>query len=345
MNDRHPSNLPRLGAWAAKRMLHYSGLLALARHARSRVRALVLRYHALTDGPSDVLYAAPGVCLPVEAFRLQMAFARRAYTVVPLDELVAAVARGGKLPPRALAITFDDGYADNHRLAFPVLQGLGFPATLYVTTGALDGGPPLWMSAVRALVRGAPGRELSVAGLPALALGTVTERDGAARILTRALVPLAPADRAERLARAAEAAGVDLERRLAGVMLTWAEVRELARAGWTIGAHTVTHLNVALASPAEAEAEIVASRDAIAAAVGAPALHFAYPNTGGVHRYFGPDTAALLRRLGFRSAVVSRAGALRPGADLFTLPRLGIGPRLAPVGELAAALERQRLAA
>src|SRR5437867_1476665 len=207
MNDGHPSSLPRLGAWAAKRMLHHSGLLALARLARSRVRALVLRYHVLTDGPGDVLYAAPGVCLPVEAFRLQMAFVRRAYTVVPLDELVAAVARGGKLPPRALAITFDDGYADNHRLAFPVLQGLGFPATLYVTTGALDGGPPLWMSVVRALVRGAPGRELSVAGLPALALGTVAERDGAARILTRALVPLAPADRAARLARRGAAPG------------------------------------------------------------------------------------------------------------------------------------------
>src|SRR5213593_960362 len=147
MNDGHPSSLPRLGAWAAKRMLHHSGLLALARLARSRVRALVLRYHALTDGPSDVLYAAPSICLPVEAFR------RRAYTVVPLDELVAALARGGKLPPRALAITFDDGYADNHRLAFPVLQALELPATLYVTTGSLDGGPPLWMSAVRALVR------------------------------------------------------------------------------------------------------------------------------------------------------------------------------------------------
>src|SRR5207244_9134242 len=261
---RGPPALPRASMRShLKRFLYHSGLLTLAGLARSRRGALVLRYHAVTEGAGEVPYATPEICIPVEGLRLQMAFVKRAYTVLPLHELVELVRRGATLPPRALAITFDDGYADNHRLAFPVLQGLGFPATLYVTTGALDGGPPLWMSAVRALVRGAPGRELSVAGLPALALGTVTERDGAARILTRALVPLAPADRAERLARAAEAAGVDLERRLAGVMLTWAEVRELARAGWTIGAHTVTHLNVALASPAEAEAEIVASRDAI----------------------------------------------------------------------------------
>ena len=334
-----------LGSWAAKRVLYHSGLLALARLARARMRGLVLRYHAVTDGPEPVLYATPGICMPVEAFRLQMAFVRRAYRVVALDEVVEAIARGGKLPPRALAVTFDDGYADNHRLAFPVLQRLGFTATVYVSTGALDGGPPLWMSAVRALVLAAPGDELAVAGLPAVALGPAGARESAVRTLTRALVPLAPHERAERLAATAQAIGVDLARRLAGVMLGWDQVRELARAGWTIGAHTVTHLNVALASAAEAEAEIASSRDAIAAAVRIRAAHFAYPNAGGTHRYFGPETTGLLRRLGFRSAVVSRAGALRPGLDLFTLPRLGIGPRLAPVGDLAAALERQRLAA
>src|SRR3989442_7440884 len=201
------------------------------------------------------------------------------------------------------------------------------------------------MSAARALVLAAPGDVLAVAGLPAIGLGPVGPGEPAVRTLSRAVVPLAPGERAQRLAETAQAVGVDLERRLAGVMLGWAQVRELARAGWTIGAHTVTHLNVALASPAEAEAEIAASRDAIAAAVGVPAAHFAYPNAGGAHRYFGPETAGLLRRLGFRSAGESRAGALRPGLDLFTLPRLGIGPRLAPVGDLAAALERQRLAA
>src|ERR1043166_9870170 len=100
-----------------------------------------------------------------------MAFVRRAYRPVRFEEFVRALHTGGNLPPRALAVTFDDGYADNHRLAFPVLQRLGFTATLYLTTGALDGGPPLWMSAARALVLSAPGAELAVAGLPAIALG------------------------------------------------------------------------------------------------------------------------------------------------------------------------------
>jgi peptidoglycan/xylan/chitin deacetylase (PgdA/CDA1 family) len=102
---------------------------------------------------------------------------------------------------------------------------------------------------------------------------------------------------------------------------------------------------VALIAPEEAEREMLGSRDALAAAIGSPVRHFCYPNTGGRHQYFSHDTSALLQRLGFRSATTSKPGALRPDADRFALPRLGVSPRLGPVSALAVALERQRLAA
>ncbi len=292
-----------------------------------------------------MLYAAPDICLPAPVFRLQMAFVKRAYSVVSLDELVDALEQGRPLPPRALTITFDDGYADNHRLGLPVLRALGLPATVYVATGSVSGASPFWVGAVRALVLSATGPMLEVPGLEPIALGPTSERGAAAKALGRALVPLPALERAETLAATAARAGIDLHAVLAGTMVTWEQVRELHGAGWTIGAHTVTHANVALAAPEDAEREILGSRDALAAAIAAPVRHFCYPNTGGQHRYFSPEVAAMLRRHGFRSATTSRAGALRPDADRFQLPRLGVSPRLGPVSELAAALERQRLAA
>jgi len=328
-----------------KRVLFHTGLLALARLARQRGRGVVLRYHALTDGLDEVLYAAPDICLPVDAFALQMAFVKRAYRVVSLDEMVRALERGAQLPPRALVVTFDDGYADNHRLGLPVLRKLGLPATVYIATGAVGGRTPFWVGAVRALALRAPGKVLELPGQPAIALDAPGGREAAAKALTRALVPLSAPARAELLAGAAARAGLDLEELLAGSMLTWEEIRELHAAGWTIGAHTVTHANVALATPAEAEADIVGSRDALAAALGTAIEHFCYPNSGGQHRYVSPDVVDILRRHGFRSATTSRPGALRPDADRFQLPRLGVSPRLGPVVELATALERQRLAA
>ena len=331
-----------------KRVLFHSGLLALARLARQRVRGVVLRYHALTEGRDEVLYAAPDICLPVDVFRLQMAFVHRAYRVVSLDELVHSLERGAQLPPRALVVTFDDGYEDNHRLGLPVLRALGLPATVYVATGAVDGGTPFWVAAARALALRAPGDVLAMPGqpsIPPIPLGPPERREVAAKTLTRALVPLRSDARAKLLSEAAAAAGVDLDRMLAGTMLTWNQIRELHGAGWTIGAHTVTHANVALAAPEDAEADIVGSRDALAAALGTSVDHFCYPNSGGQHRYVSPGVIEILRRHRFRSATTSRPGALRPDADRFQLPRLGVSPRLGPVVELATALERQRLAA
>jgi peptidoglycan/xylan/chitin deacetylase (PgdA/CDA1 family) len=328
-----------------KRVLFHSGLLALARLARQRVRGVVVRYHALTHGLDEVLYAAPDICLPIEAFKLQMAFVKRAYRVVSLDELVHALERGSQLPPRALAVTFDDGYADNHRLGLPVLRALGLPATVYVATGAVGGQTPFWVAAVRALALRAAGDVLEVPGQVPIPLGAPSRREAAAKVLTRALVPLSAAARAEVVADAAARAGLDLDVLLAGTMLTWDQIRELHAAGWTIGAHTVTHANVALAPPVQAEADIVGSRDALADALGTTIDHFCYPNSGGQHRYVSPEVVEILRRQGFRSATTSRPGALRPDADRYQLPRLGVSPRLGPVAELATALERQRLAA
>jgi peptidoglycan/xylan/chitin deacetylase (PgdA/CDA1 family) len=328
-----------------KQLLFRSGLLDLVGLARRRGSGLVLRYHAVTPDEHEVAYATPEICVALRSFRLQMAFVKRAYTVLPLPELVDLVTRGVKLPPRALAITFDDGYADNYRLAFPVLERLGLTATVYVTTSCLEDGPPLWMSAVRAVVLKTKSAELDVPGIGRVQLGPSEGRGPAARAVTRSLVPLSGTERNERLAAIVAAAGVDPARELASTMLTWQEVRALARGGWTIGAHTVSHANVALTAVGEAESEIAGSRAALAAAIGQPVQHFAYPNTGGEHVYFGPAVSTLLARLGFRSAVTSKPGALRTGADRFTLPRIGVSPRLAPVSELAAALARQRLAA
>ena len=331
-------------AWAAKRLLFHSGLLALARRVR-RQRAIILRYHAVV-GPQapEVPYAAPDICMPVDALRLQMAFARRAYRPVPLAELVEAMHRGGPLPSRALAVTFDDGYADNCTLALPVLRALGVPATVYVATGAVEDGEPFWVAAARVLVLAA--REaVRVPGLAPLPVPAAGDRSAVVKTLVRELVPLDGAVRRERLEAAAADAGVDVRAALRGSMLTWAQVRTLADAGWTIGAHTVTHGNVALMPARESEREIAESRDALVAATGRAVVDFCYPNTGGRHRYFSAEVAATLRRLGFRSGAISGSAAIGPHDDPYCIPRLGVSPRLAPVIELAAAVERKRLAA
>ena len=94
----------------------------------------ILTYHRVNDDhPDDRLSVDP------QAFRSQMAaLAERRVPVLPLDAAVDALARGETTPAGAVAITFDDGYADNRTDAHPVLREHGFPATLFVATALID---------------------------------------------------------------------------------------------------------------------------------------------------------------------------------------------------------------
>jgi peptidoglycan/xylan/chitin deacetylase (PgdA/CDA1 family) len=333
-----------------KRVLFHSGLLALARLARQRVRGVVLRYHALTEGAEQVLYAAPDICLPVDVFRLQMAFAARAYSVVPLDELVAALERGHKLPPRALAITFDDGYADNLEQARPCLAQHGLPATVFVTAGAVGATREFWWDELEGRLlddRPLPSTlALEVAGVshrwelgPAATAATVTRevqrawkpwednhpsaRHALYRNLYDQLFPLSTAERVAALDTIATWAQAPAGARPSHRSLTERELAELARDPVIeIGCHTMSHPPLATLAPAAQRDEIVQARTRLQAIAGRPIQSFAYPY--GRRRDYDAGTVALVRELGFAGACSNFPGLAARGTDAFQVPRLQV---------------------
>src|SRR5213592_2427699 len=98
----------------------------------------VLMYHKVNDLPENPL------TMPVSVFDEQMDQVRElGYTVVGLDAVLAHYAGGVPLPPKAVLITFDDGYHDNLDNAAEVLTKYGYPAVLFVPIGYLDDRQPL----------------------------------------------------------------------------------------------------------------------------------------------------------------------------------------------------------
>jgi peptidoglycan/xylan/chitin deacetylase (PgdA/CDA1 family) len=71
--------------------------------------------------------------VPVEIFDRQMRFLKEHnYNVVSLDSLIPLLEAKKKIPPKTVAITFDDGYKDNYTYAFPILKKYQLPATNFI---------------------------------------------------------------------------------------------------------------------------------------------------------------------------------------------------------------------
>jgi peptidoglycan/xylan/chitin deacetylase (PgdA/CDA1 family) len=95
-------------------------------------------YHKVNDVPEN------SVTVPVGLFDEQMAqLGELGYRPVSLEDVLAYYVDGVQLPPKAVLISFDDGYRDNLENAVPVLRRHGYPAVIFVPIGYLDGSQPL----------------------------------------------------------------------------------------------------------------------------------------------------------------------------------------------------------
>lgn len=243
------------------------------------------------------------------------------FNVLPLDEALRCQAEA-RLPERALAITFDDGYADNHDVAMPILRAHGLSATFFIATGFLDGGR-MWNDTVVESVRRCSGTMLDLSplelpGVDKLQLDSRQARRLAANRLLEATKYLPVAHRQATANRIASLAGATLPRDL---MMRSSQVRAMLAAGMQIGAHTINHPILASLDDVQAHAEIAGGKAALEDLIQHPVTLFAYPNGKPGQDYRARDVG-LVRKAGFAAAVSTSWGAWRPALDdSFQLPR------------------------
>lgn len=94
---------------------------------RSKLRAVILTYHSISDGPPPLAVSPP-------LFAEQMEWLKNNANVVPLGKIVEALENRRTLPAHCVALTFDDGYLDFLLNAYPVLRRLQLPATVFLST-------------------------------------------------------------------------------------------------------------------------------------------------------------------------------------------------------------------
>jgi peptidoglycan/xylan/chitin deacetylase (PgdA/CDA1 family) len=260
---------------------------ALKNSSWRRQRLLILCYHGISL--EDEHEWRPALFVSPQHFERRLSILEKEkYTVLPLGEAVERLYRND-LPPRSVAITFDDGTYDFYRLAYPRLKQYGFPSTVYLTTYYSNYERPVFNLICPYMVWKARGNgivDLSAIGAgTSVALASTEAREKAAAEILHWVnrENMSGSQKDEVAAMLAKKLRIDYEalcaKRILQVM-NRQEVKELADAGVDIQMHTHRHR-----TPVDEELfrrEIRDNRDWLAGAIGRVGRHFCYPS--GVYR-------------------------------------------------------------
>jgi len=295
--------------------------------------ARVLMYHRVKrplEGDSSGQH--PG--LAHRHFILQIQYIKTRMTPISLGELTQRIAAGRPLPPRAIAVTFDDGYEDNYTNAYPVLKQYGVPATIFLITGFVGSSLHLWWDRLWDILHAARQPALETAPLlrllgkgaslhPIFPLTTPAERSAAAAQLSAIFTTLSN--------RAIEH-GIHLLHQQLNVSpgdiapnhhrsLHWEQIREMSFNGIDFGAHTVHHPNLTtLRDSIELSKEILESKRTIEEYLAIPVTGFVYPY--GLKRHYNSSVTRAVAAAGFTYACTAEPGLVSPRTDLYQIPRI-----------------------
>ena len=286
--------------------------------------AVIVNFHQFHEECGDFLAKGPSVHTNVEDFEHILLLLKRRFRVITLDGLVEHLVSGQPLDEDSVAITIDDGYANNFTLGLPVLEKLKIPATLFIATGYIGTRLPLPMDKLDFLLRNTSHATLD--WKPLGANSVLLDSDSARREVNGELGKILKGmpepemwGAFDELARILE---VDLERSSAD-MLNWSQVRKIADAGIAIGSHGVSHVCMTRMPKEKARQELIDSKKCIEDKLGRPVRHFAFPN--GMAEDFNDELRAEVTRAGYRSTASVERGLNIPGiTDALNLKRIGL---------------------
>jgi peptidoglycan/xylan/chitin deacetylase (PgdA/CDA1 family) len=282
---------------------------------------VIIMYHSVMSDPVSAQTTLGGIIHSTEVFRGQMEVIARHFHAVTLDDVLSFLKGDKTLPPRAVVVTFDDGYADNYQAANDILSPRGIAGVFYVTIDCIDKQRLPWPSLLRYAFLTSKRESWTEADGSVWLLSSTQQRIQAFERASEYCGKLSgtPQDQFVELLR--QQLGSETPRPSQRLMMTWDEVRGLARNGHTVGSHTMTHPNMAYIAPNDARTELAESKRRLEQELGAPIVHFSYPCPA-LQPHWVDRTVDASREIGYQTAVTTDGGMVRRHDDPLSLRRI-----------------------
>jgi peptidoglycan/xylan/chitin deacetylase (PgdA/CDA1 family) len=320
--------------WAVAQALYRTGVLDRLAASRLRGRVVVLMYHrVLEPGAEATAWSHPAIVVRRATFERQMTELAARCRMLTLDEFEAFLDRGAAADPRpGCLVTFDDGWIDTYRDAWPVLAARRIPAVVFLPTQFIGADRMFWREALGRLLFDAWMQARRDAAFAARAASTL-QPHGLAGLLqqppeairdailhaTQALRHQGEAEAPPVLAAVQDLCAATPRSDTSDAFMDWTQVREMAAAGIAFGAHGVTHRILSTLPVPVAAGEVAASRAAVGAGVDGPVSSFCYPNGG-----WNADVARAVAEHGYRVAFSTDVGPVGPDANRFAVRRFNV---------------------
>jgi len=281
-----------------------------------RTGLTILMYHRVLPDEQCERYPLPSLVMSASAFRSQVQWLAAHCRVLPIGEALDQRGTGKASGPARVAISFDDGYEDNHRWARPILNEAGLRATFFLTTGLIGTDDMLWFD--RAALAAQQQTFATLKQQAREAVSTAVPELQTTADWMAWLKNLPPGDRRRVLARVA-ADGQAVDGRAGFRLMDWRQAGELVADGHEVGAHSRWHPLLPELDDAMLREEVRAPHETIAEKLQTPPRGFCYPN--GDHDRRVVDA---VREAGYTYACTTAPGLNGAGTDVFRLRRIDV---------------------
>ncbi|MDI6645197.1 MAG: polysaccharide deacetylase family protein [Methanobacteriaceae archaeon] len=288
----------------------YGGL----RRKITKSQVIILTYHR-TGPMTDKWILNP--LIHQEIFEKQMKYLIKNFNIISLNDLTEMIANG-KIPEKAVAITFDDGYKDNYEYAFPILKKYDIPATIFLSTGPIEQKKLFWSDEVSYVLLNTELKSIDIEDIGTYQLNSDEDKIKASISVVEKLKKMENNKKEFIIKDLINLTGVNIPSRLGKQnILSWNEIKKMNRNGIDFGAHTVNHPILTNIPLDEAKMEIMNSKNRIEEILNTEVKSFAYPNGD-----FNEEILSLVRDSGFNSSVTTISGLVNAVNDLYQLNRI-----------------------
>lgn len=320
--------------------VRFSGLSRISRPFLGGMGAILTMHRVTADPGTKYGFNRHLSIDPTFMDRLLTEMKSEGFVFVSIDEAIDRIASrtGGE---RFATVTLDDGYRDNLLEALPIFENHEIPFSVYIAPGLIEGTAELWWDLVEAVVTKRDRLTLNTPkGRVYIDCSTRAKKAYAnCQISDYLTCDIGEEEQIGFIRDLAGSAGVDYAGLRRDLLMTWDEVRTIARHPLcTIGAHTVHHYNLKRLSADKALKEMSDSALILELELGEVPKHFAYPY--GYQAAVGEREAEIAKAAGFVCALTTRHGMIHPQhADhMHSLPRMSVNGRYQKIGYMNAML-------